>query len=425
LAIFHLTVENGSRSGGQSAVAKMEYNLRLGRRASRTDLVASGSENLPSGVTAAEFWAACDEHSRANGRLFTHVEAALPNELSRQQQLGLVRAFLARIGVVDGGRVPMTWALHDKGDGNPHIHIQLSSRVDDGATRDIAMWFRRVNNRSPERGGARSWAEKTDEEWIEGVREMWAELQNDALRNATSPQRVDHRSHFRQGIERAPTRHVGWARGRRRTAVVNFNREVRRANSELNEALTELRALRAQDFVEKRRAALEAKHAKVAAGKARHHRAQALLEEARLHARLKRQEQELLDSQNRSTLSKLPGTRAMKDPRPDPGPKFTAKKGSLYGVVLYVKQPEDTLAFVDTGMRIKLKQSKDSESLFAALELAASRWHQIVVTCSEECRGAWWREALALGIEDRVHFKIGGDVPHPSKQKMRPPNGIA
>lgn len=425
MAIFHLTVENGSRSGGQSAVAKMEYNLRLGRRAGRTDLVAAGSENLPGDVTAAEFWSACDNNSRANGRLFTHIEAALPKELSRTQQLSLVRALLAKLGVVDGGRVPMTWAVHDKGDGNPHIHIQLSSRVDDGAPRDIAMWFRRVNNKNPEQGGARSWAEKTDEAWVEGVRATWAELQNAALRHARSPHRVDHRSHLRRGVDHAPTRHVGWARGQRRDEVAKFNREVEKANAELKEALTALRALRAQDFAEKQHAVLEAERARVRALKVRDARSQAYRDEARRHGRLKRQEQGLLDSQNASALGKLPGTRPKAGLRPNPAPRFIAKNGSLYGVVLYVKHPQDTLAFVDTGMRIKLKASNDQESLCAALQLAASRWQDIEVTCSHECRDAWWRQAVALGIQDRVHFKADGGSHHRAGHRKHSQNRLA
>src|SRR3546814_19437178 len=44
---------------------------------------------------------------------------------------------------------------------------------------------------------------------VEGWRERWAEMQNRALELANVPDRVDHRSHQRQGTEQEPTGHMG------------------------------------------------------------------------------------------------------------------------------------------------------------------------------------------------------------------------
>src|SRR3546814_2889273 len=44
---------------------------------------------------------------------------------------------------------------------------------------------------------------------VERWRERWAEMQNRALELANVPDRVDHRSHQRQGIEQEPTVHMG------------------------------------------------------------------------------------------------------------------------------------------------------------------------------------------------------------------------
>lgn len=44
---------------------------------------------------------------------------------------------------------------------------------------------------------------------VEALRERWAEMQNRALALAQVPERVDHRSHKRQGIEQEPTVHMG------------------------------------------------------------------------------------------------------------------------------------------------------------------------------------------------------------------------
>src|SRR3546814_5783375 len=46
---------------------------------------------------------------------------------------------------------------------------------------------------------------------VERWRERWAEMQNRALELANVPDRVDHRSHQRQGIEQEPTVQIGRA----------------------------------------------------------------------------------------------------------------------------------------------------------------------------------------------------------------------
>src|SRR3546814_13158767 len=44
---------------------------------------------------------------------------------------------------------------------------------------------------------------------FERCRELWAEMENGALELANVPDRVDHRSHQRQGIEQEPTVNMG------------------------------------------------------------------------------------------------------------------------------------------------------------------------------------------------------------------------
>mgnify|MGYP002248527587 CR=1 FL=1 len=52
--------------------------------------------------------------------------AALPRELSDEQQLALVRAYV-KDNFVDKGMCA-DFAIHDKGTGNPHVHIMLTLR---------------------------------------------------------------------------------------------------------------------------------------------------------------------------------------------------------------------------------------------------------------------------------------------------------
>ena len=105
------------------------------------------------------YWQAADAHERANGRLYSEVQFALPRELDASGRRELASAFAER--VCGGERLPYTLALHkgeaetpDKPD-NPHAHLMFSERGNDGIARSEEQWFKRHNPTAPERGGAR------------------------------------------------------------------------------------------------------------------------------------------------------------------------------------------------------------------------------------------------------------------------------
>lgn len=244
MAHFHLHASHGSRSGGQSAGAKADYITREGRYAQRPGLVLVESGNLPDWAgSAREFWSAADTYSRANARLYTEVEMALPRELDLHAQVQLAQEMVDELATIDGARIPYTWALHDSGDGNPHVHVVLSAKADDGYQRTPAQWFARAasKGRPAQSGGARSWSEATDKVWLESRRESWATRQNQAYELAGLDVRVDHRSYARRGIEQAPQMHEGW--GRRAESVRRINEAVHQANAELGQARQAVQAL--------------------------------------------------------------------------------------------------------------------------------------------------------------------------------------
>ena len=161
---------------------------------------------------SAEFWRACDDLERANGRAYREFEVALPRELPHKEQAALVRQFVSE---QLGDRHAYAWAIHDKGDGNPHAHIMFSERIQDGIDRPKEQYFKRANGKVPEHGGCRK-----DDRWNVGrgqksevlfeARARWADLQNVHLERAEELSRVDHRSLEAQGIERTPQVHVGF-----------------------------------------------------------------------------------------------------------------------------------------------------------------------------------------------------------------------
>ena len=208
MAICHVRCSSGSRAGGQSGAAKVDYVLREGKyERGRDDLVASGSGNLPAWAEgdARALFAAADAYERTNGRLFVEVESALPNELDAKQRGALVRSWVEEL---TSGGLPHAYAVHaghPKSPGepaNPHVHVVLSERANDGIARDAAGWFRRANRKDPAAGGAAKDRRLKDRSWVEATRGRWERLVNAHLERAGRPERITAESHATR-IERA------------------------------------------------------------------------------------------------------------------------------------------------------------------------------------------------------------------------------
>jgi len=212
LAIYHLNAKTGSRRGGQSAGAKARYHRREGRyargRLSPDQVVHATAGNMPRWAQKpTDYWDAADEHERTNGRLFKELEFALPRELDAGAQVELAAQFARELA---GDDLPYQLVLHDDPDGeNPHAHLMLSERVNDGLERDPATWFKRASNKDAAVGGARKTDRLKPRAWLEHTRKRWAEMANETLARAGQPDRIDHRSLVAQGIKRFPGRHLG------------------------------------------------------------------------------------------------------------------------------------------------------------------------------------------------------------------------
>ena len=195
MAIYHLSVKTGSRIGGQSAKAKSEYIEREGKyEKDRDELAYSESGNMPEWAEddPQKYWAAADEHERANGSLFKEVEFAVPVELNERQQQELASSFAADL--TGGERLPYTMAIHRGGGDNPHVHLMISERGLDGHDRDAEQWFKRANKAAPEKGGALKTRSFMNKEWLENTRKAWETAANTALDRAGRAERIDHRS---------------------------------------------------------------------------------------------------------------------------------------------------------------------------------------------------------------------------------------
>ena len=197
MAVYHLKASFGSRAGGQSARAKSDYIEREGRyEKDREELEHKEHGNMPEWAQddPGKYWEAADENERANGRLYSEVQFALPKELSEEQRREVAGRFAVRL--TGGERLPYTLAIHRGGpDGeNPHAHLMFSERGHDGIERSGEQWFRRYNAPAPEKGGARKSRAAKAGDWLEQTREAWEQTANRALEQAGRAERIDCRN---------------------------------------------------------------------------------------------------------------------------------------------------------------------------------------------------------------------------------------
>ncbi len=215
MAIYHFTVKIVKRSQGKSAVAAAAY--RSGTKIVNEWDGMSHDYTRKSGIVHAEIllpsrappefsdrstlWNSVELNEKSrDAQLAREIEIALPVELNHQHQLNLVRAYV-RDNFVSAGMCA-DFALHDKGDGNPHAHILLTMRL---LTED-GKWGAKCckvydldehGERIPDgKGGWKNHREDTTD-WnnkvnVERWRSAWAAACNRALEQAGRPERVDH-----------------------------------------------------------------------------------------------------------------------------------------------------------------------------------------------------------------------------------------
>ena len=186
-----------------------------------------------------------------DSQLAREIEAALPRELSREQQLALVRAYV-KDNFVDKGMCA-DFAIHDKGTGNPHVHIMLTVRP----LKENGAWGAKCRKaydldengqRIPDgKGGWKNHREDTtdwnDKGNVEIWRAAWAACTNRALEAAGHPALVDHRSYKRQGIDKIPSVHMGPAASQMEKRGIRTDKgEVNRQIAADNKLLKEIKA---------------------------------------------------------------------------------------------------------------------------------------------------------------------------------------
>jgi hypothetical protein len=259
---YHCAVKNVGRANGRSVVAAAAYragerleDARTGEvfdyraRGGVVDSFIMAPDNAPDWVQdRAQLWSNAElAETRANGRLATELELALPHEQDRKTQQQLVRDFLAPI--IAREHVAADVAIHEpsegKDDRNIHAHVLLTSRmIDEGG------FIEKVKGQRKDIGV--SGFARNGEAVLE-IRKEWEAYVNQAYERAGLDIRVDHRSHQERGIEQEPTKHLGPAasameRRGEESDRGDTNREIEASNAAAlrERAADEITALKAE-----------------------------------------------------------------------------------------------------------------------------------------------------------------------------------
>ena len=318
MAIYHLEAKIVSRGAGRSAVAAAAY-LSCSRMLNEYDGVQHDYTRkqglgwrqvfLPATAPAEwqdreTLWNAVEETETAkDSRLAREFVAALPIELSREEQIQLLQDFIKEQFVADG--MCADAAIHDPytPGHNPHAHILLTVRpldekgkwqyktekeylcVKGGEERGFtaaefkqaqadgwekqyqykvgkkkvymapsaaqAQGYERVSKypKSTRYGRQNPISERwNSEEQLTAWREAWADVSNRCLERAGREERIDHRSNAARGLDEIPTIHEGvTAQALERKGIISdrceINRQIKADNALLRELKVAVRKL--------------------------------------------------------------------------------------------------------------------------------------------------------------------------------------
>lgn len=284
MAIYHCSIKIGSRSNGRSAVASSAY--RSGQSLTSNETGITHDYTKKSGVVwnavmipewapkeyedRTTLWNAVEKvEKNKNAQLFREVEVALPCELSREEQINCLSKYVYNHFVLVGMCADV--AIHDKGDGNPHAHIMLTTReidlngkwdqkekkvykLDEQGER-VPIIDQKTGKQKIGKNNRKMWERVTVQtnDWNNQDnaiiwRKAWADVCNQYLEH---DKKIDHRSYAAQGKEILPTIHEGYiARKIEANGGISerceINREIRGKNYLIQKFIYEIQLLTKQ-----------------------------------------------------------------------------------------------------------------------------------------------------------------------------------
>ncbi len=245
---YHCRVKPISRSAGRSVVAAAAYRLGEKLHCEQTQITHDYSRrtgvetsftiapsNAPEWATnPQQLWNAAEQtEKRSNSQTAREVELALPSEISKEQREQIARDFANHL--VERYGVAVTVALHEPSrhgdDRNYHAHVLMTTRrIDEDG---LGKKTRELDDR------------KTGGVEVLHIREYAADLINQALEQAGSDERIDHRSFKDRGIEQLPTERlsleqIALERKGEPTQAGDRNRQVKESNQAITDLIEQL-----------------------------------------------------------------------------------------------------------------------------------------------------------------------------------------
>lgn len=262
---FHATLigrsKNGKATAGSayvsgSAVAggayragekiKCEWDERTHDYTHKTGIIHAEimlPENAPvEFMDRATLWNAVElKNKRKDSQLAREVDMALPKEFTHDEQIEAVRDYIERNFTSQG--ICADFAIHDKGDGNPHAHIMFT--MDKVSEKGIGLRLEAEQDK----------VFYLQKQRLLGWREDWANVCNKHLEAKGLAEKIDHRSFANRGIDRVPTIHLGkeaaklekqgkkTERGDRNRQIIDINvaREKQSEIARLQESIPKLK----------------------------------------------------------------------------------------------------------------------------------------------------------------------------------------
>ncbi|HEX4231145.1 MAG TPA: MobQ family relaxase [Bryobacteraceae bacterium] len=256
---YHCCVKPVSRSAGRSVVAAAAYRLgeRLHDEVYQTVHDYTRRRGVEATFTVApvdapawahdpeQLWNAAERaEKRKNSTLAREVELALPSMLEPADRQRIAQRFAGEL--VDRYGVAVSVAIHEPGrngdDRNHHAHILFTTR--EMTPEGLGKKTRILDDL------------KTGPREVSKLRELAADIINDALKAANADIRVDHRSFGERGIDRQPTVHLGpEASEMERRGEPSDRGELNREAQAVNDSLAELKKLDEEIAAEEEKAA--------------------------------------------------------------------------------------------------------------------------------------------------------------------------
>ena len=239
MAIYHFSAQMISRSKGQSAVAAAAYRSgerlkdertnerKFYKREVKPETMILAPSHAPEWVqNRNRLWNEVEaSETRKNSQVAREINIALPRELSKSEQVELIRGYVQKEFIEQGMIADV--AIHRDDQENPHAHVMLT-------TREISEEGFTVKNRD--------WNKK---ELLEQWREQWAEHANKALEREGIQDQISHLSHEARGLEVLPTVHLGHvAHEMEKRGIESDRGNINRDREEYNRVVVDLQTYR-------------------------------------------------------------------------------------------------------------------------------------------------------------------------------------